>query len=283
MLFEAESARGVLGDRSELRAPVSRSGNRTGGDMINRTADRTIGKCALALSLALAAGAAAAQPGTFANPAQQGYATSSGGVVRSGFGLCWHTGSWSPEKAVAPCDALPRVKAPLPPVAAPEPKPALRLEPKIAAQPQPVPAPKPKPRAPVIERVSLDTELLFDFDRAVLRRAGRAKLEEIAVKLHGARIDSIEAIGHADRIASHSYNQELSEARAQAVKAFLSKLGLDPRSIHAEGHGETEPVTGERCDGLGPEHKENLKLIACLQPDRRVEVEVLGAMGGSQP
>jgi OOP family OmpA-OmpF porin len=143
--------------------------------------------------------------------------------------------------------------------------------------------PAPKPPAAVIHRVSLDTELLFDFDSAVLRAAGRAKLEEIALKLHGARIDSIELIGHADRIDSHSYNQELSEARAQAVKAFLSKLGLDPRTIHAEGHGETEPVTGERCDGLGPENKDNRKLIACLQPDRRVEVEALGAMRRGAP
>jgi OOP family OmpA-OmpF porin len=60
-------------------------------------------------------------------------------------------------------------------------------------------------------------------------------------------------------------------------------LGFDSRSIDAEGHGETEPVTGERCDGLGPEHKENIKLIACLQPDRRVELEVLGTKRDSQP
>ena len=75
----------------------------------------------------------------------------------------------------------------------------------------------------------------------------------------------------------------MSEARAQAVKAFLSKLGLDPRTIHAEGHGETKPVTGEHCDGLGPENKDNRKLIACLQPDRRVEVEALGAMRRGTP
>jgi OOP family OmpA-OmpF porin len=253
---------------------------------MNGTAGRTIRKCALALSLALAAGGTAAQPGTFANPAQPGYATSSGGVVRSGFGLCWHTRSWTPEKAVAPCDAVPRVEAPLPPAAA-APKPELRPEPppepKIASQPEPAPAPEPKPRAPVIQRVTLDTELLFDFDSAVLRPAGRAKLEEIALKLHRARIDRIEVIGHADRIDSHSYNQELSDARAQAVRAFLSKLGFDARTIHAEGHGETEPVTGARCDGLGPENRDNRKLIACLQPDRRVEVEALGAMRRRAP
>jgi OOP family OmpA-OmpF porin len=233
-------------------------------------------RAVFALSLALCAGAAAAQPGTFANPAQPGYATSSGGVVTSGYGLCWHTGSWTPDKAVAPCDAVPRVEIPLLPAAAPEPKPAPKAEPKIVAQPKPVPAPKPRAPAPVIQRVSIDTEVLFDFDSAVLRPAGRAKLYDIATKLHGAKVEGIEAVGHADRLDSHSYNQELSEERAQAVKAFLSKLGFDPRTIDSEGHGETEPVTGERCDGLGPERRENLKLVACLQPDRRVELEVRG-------
>jgi OmpA-OmpF porin, OOP family len=230
----------------------------------------------LALSLALCAGAAAAQPGAFANPALPGYATSSGGVVTSGYGLCWHTGSWTPDKSVAPCDAVPRVEVPLLPAAAPEPKLAPKPEPKIVVQPKLVPAPKRPPPAPVIQRVSIDSEVLFDFDSAVLRPAGRAELYEIAIKLHGAKIEGIEAIGHADRIASHSYNQELSEERAQTVKAYLATLGFDPATIYSEGHGETEPVTRERCDGLGAERRENLKLVACLQPDRRVELEVRG-------
>jgi OOP family OmpA-OmpF porin len=121
--------------------------------------------------------------------------------------------------------------------------------------------------------------VLFEFDRSVLRETEAAKLDRL---LQG-RFKRIKAVGHADRIASHSSNQELSEARAQAVKVYLSKFGLDPRSVHAQGHGETEPVTGERCDGLGPENKDNRKLIACLQPDRRVEVEALGAMRRGAP
>lgn len=229
------------------------------------------------LTLALGACTAAVGPGRLANPAQPGYVTSSGGIVHSGFGLCWHTRDWTPEKAVAPCDPVPVAEAPVQPVAAPEPKP----EPKVVAQPEPMPAPKPQPPAPTITRVSLDTELLFDFDRAVLRPAGRAKLDEIALKLHGAKIESIEATGHADRIASDAYNQELSEERAAAVKDYLVKLGFDPGTIDAEGRGEGEPVTGGRCNGLGPENGDNLKLVSCLQPDRRVELEVRGVKGGT--
>ena len=154
-------------------------------------------------------------------------------------------------------------------------------EPKVVAQPEPMPAPKPP--APTITRVSLDTELLFDFDSAVLRPTGRAKLEEIALKVRGARIEAIEAVGHADRIASESYNQELSEERAAAVKHYLVKLGFDPRTIDAEGRGETDPVTGGHCAGLGPENGDNLKLVRCLQPDRRVELEVRGVKGAMRP
>jgi OOP family OmpA-OmpF porin len=199
--------------------------------------------------------------------------TSAGGIVTNPFGARWHTRAWTPDKALTPCDQVAVAQAPVKPAAVvAQPVPAPKPEPKIAqAAPQPAPEP-----APVIERVALDIELLFEFDSAVLRAEGRAKLDDIALKLHRARIDSIEAIGHADRIASHGYNQELSEDRAAAVKDYLARLGFDPRDIRAEGHGEREPVTGSGCMGLGPENRENLKLVRCLQPDRRVELEVRG-------
>lgn len=236
---------------------------------------KRIALAALTLALGACASAPAPGPGRLVNPAQPGYATSSGGIVRSGFGLCWHTRSWTAEKAVAPCDPVALAQIQATTAAAPEPA-AAQVEPKIAA-----PAPRPqRKRAPVIQRVALDTELLFDFDSARLRPAGRAKLDEIALKLHGARIESIDAIGHADRIASHAYNQELSEERAAAVKAYLASLGFDGGEISAEGHGESEPVTGELCKGLGPENRYNLKLVRCLQPDRRVELEVRGVKRG---
>ena len=221
------------------------------------------------LTLALGA-CAGVGPGKRADPAHPGYVTSAAGIVTNPFGACWHTRAWTPAMALEPCDHVTVVQAPAPPA---PPKEATKIAQPALQQPAPQPAPEP---APVIERVALDTELLFDFDSAVLRAEGRGKLDEIAVKLHRARIDSIEAIGHADRIASHGYNQELSEDRAAAVKDYLARLGFDPRDIRAEGHGEREPVTGSRCMGLGPENRENLKLVRCLQPDRRVELEVRG-------
>jgi hypothetical protein len=47
--------------------------------------------------------------------------------------------------------------------------------------------------------------------------------------------------------------------------------------VTAQGKGESEPVTGADCQKMGPERGSNKKLVACLQPDRRVEIEVLGS------
>src|SRR4029079_6140695 len=84
------------------------------------------------------------------------------------------------------------------------------------------------------------------------------------------------AVGHADRIASENYNQKLSEERAAAVKTYLADKGVKPELVKAEGKGESEPVTGESWAKMGPERASNKKLVSCLQPDRRVEIEVIG-------
>ena len=84
------------------------------------------------------------------------------------------------------------------------------------------------------------------------------------------------AVGHTDRIGSEAYNQKLSIRRAEAVKAYLISKGIQPNRVYTEGKGEKQPVTGDKCRNLGPENQGNKKLIACLQPDRRVDVEVVG-------
>jgi OOP family OmpA-OmpF porin len=82
----------------------------------------------------------------------------------------------------------------------------------------------------------------------------------------------IRAVGHADRLGSEAYNQILSEDRAEAVKAYLVGKGIEPDRVRTEGRGATQPATkpGE-CAGGRSE-----KLIACLQPDRRVGIETAG-------
>ena len=104
-------------------------------------------------------------------------------------------------------------------------------------------------------------------------------------RIQDANLESIVATGHADRIGKEDANQKLSEARATAVKDYLDGK-VATQSIEVAGKGEADPVTGAACDRMGPERRSNRKLVDCLQPDRRVEIEVFGtrtAASDSQP
>jgi outer membrane protein OmpA-like peptidoglycan-associated protein len=120
--------------------------------------------------------------------------------------------------------------------------------------------------------ISLDAEALFDFDRSLVRSDDRMKLDNLVDGLQGVEYDTIVVVGHADRIGTRTYNQRLSERRANAVKSYLVKKGLTDDRIQTEGRGEFEPATDlKQCYGM---HKR--QLIDCLQPDRRVEITVTG-------
>jgi OOP family OmpA-OmpF porin len=216
---------------------------------------------AVAFALAALAGTTqAAVPGYVSNSTDQ--------VWTSPYGLCWKTTDWTPEKAAAPCDAVRRVEAPVPPPVAVAPAPP------VAVAPAPVPEPTPlvvAPPPPVIEQISLSSDVLFEFDKADLRPTGQQKLDEIADRLKGANVQLINMIGHADRIGDEKYNQQLSQKRAEAVKTYLSQKGVEETKVRTEGRGEAQPVTGNQCKG-----QTGAKLISCLQPDRRVDVEVRG-------
>jgi len=204
--------------------------------------------------------------------------------VTNPYGLCWRSGFWTPDMAAEPCDTAPRAAlAPAPVVvAAPPPPPAPAPEPAPVVKAEPAPAPAPvavapiEPPRPVLQKITLSTDVLFEFGKAELRDSGKKKLDEIAGGLQGANVDEILAVGHADRIASEDYNQKLSEQRAEAVKDYLVQRGITGEKVRIEGKGEALPVSGEDCKKLGAERASNKKLVACLQADRRVEIEVFG-------
>ncbi len=209
----------------------------------------------LATLLGLSVSALAQSPG-IDTKGTVGYAIDQRGyVVKSGFGLCWRTSFWTPAMAIEECDAD-LVKKPAP-VAAPEvPKPVA-----------PVAAPK-----PAAQKVTLAADALFDFNKANLRDEGKAKLDKLAADIQGIKLEVIIAVGHADRFGSDAYNQKLSEKRAEAVKAYLVAKGLEPNRIYTEGKGKKQPVTkADQCKGA-----KSKKTVDCLQPDRRVEIEVIG-------
>jgi len=223
-----------------------------------------------------------ASAGASAGVMEQGYVNSPEGInYRTAYGQCWRSGSWTPNMASEPCDATARASAPAPVVAAaPQPEPA----PAPQAQPEPAPLVQaaPEPRGPLLQKITLETDVLFGFDKAELRDEGRQKLDEIADGLKDAQVNEIVAVGHTDRIGSESYNAKLSERRAAAVKEYLVQKGVSAERIVAEGQGKQNPVTGGDCSKV-----KGQKLIECLQPDRRVDIEVFGtrevAATGEQP
>ncbi|HWI11345.1 MAG TPA: OmpA family protein [Burkholderiaceae bacterium] len=156
--------------------------------------------------------------------------------------------------------------------------------PRAAAPAYVEPAPAPvvaavAPPAPAVvvperRRVSFSADSLFSFDQSDVKPEGRKALDRFAKDLDGTRFEVITVEGHTDRLGSHAYNQKLSSRRAESVKTYLvSSGGVDSTKVTATGKGESASVTKpDDCKGTKP----SAKLIACLQPDRRVEVEVTG-------
>jgi OOP family OmpA-OmpF porin len=208
------------------------------------------------MPLAALAVAVFAMPFSAMAQSKQGYWTEPAGgdaVWRSGTGLCWRAGYWTPAMAIAECD--PDLVPKPAPAAAPTPPPP-------PPPPAPAPAPKPAPK-PVAEKVTLAADVLFDFDKSVLKPEGMAKLDDLAGKVKAINLEVVIAIGHTDSIGSDAYNQKLSVRRAESVKAYLVSKGVEPNRIYTEGKGEKQPVASNKT-------KEG------RQKNRRVEIEVIG-------
>jgi len=151
-----------------------------------------------------------------------------------------------------------------------------------AAEPEPVAAPKPVVVAPpppprkVVFSADSSVDSLFDFGKAIVKPTGKQALDRFAADLKGADYEVITVTGHTDRIGSRKYNQKLSERRAEMVKAYLvESAGIPASKIKTRGVDGAEPVTkpGECKSKKGA--RATKQLIACLAPDRRVEVEVI--------
>ena len=125
-----------------------------------------------------------------------------------------------------------------------------------------------------VEHINLKADALFKFDKSSVQDMlpkGVVELNELAAKLGDAyiKVNQIASVGHTDRLGSDSYNQGLSERRAQTVADYLQQRGVQAPFV-VRGMGETQPVVECSQDLKGQALKD------CLQPNRRVELEIQG-------
>jgi len=165
---------------------------------------------------------------------------------------CWRNSNWTPATAAPGCDG-----AIVPPAPAPAPAPA-----PVAVVPPPAPAPAPV-APPAATKVTYAADAFFDFDKSVLKPEGKAKLDDLVGKIKDINLEVIIAVGHTDSVGSDSYNQKLSVARSESVKAYLVSKGIEKNRVYTEGKGEKQPVADN-------------KTSEGRAKNRRVEIEVVG-------
>ncbi|MEO6917494.1 MAG: OmpA family protein [Collimonas sp.] len=124
------------------------------------------------------------------------------------------------------------------------------------------------------EKFALSVDTLFPFAKSSLDSilpAGRTALGDLAARIKSGYVSlsAIMVTGYADRIGSPESNQTLSLARAATVRDYLVGRGIDPGVFSIQGMGASQPVT--QC----PAGK-TAAIINCLQPDRRVTIDVSG-------
>ena len=143
--------------------------------------------------------------------------------------LCWRDNFWTPATAAAECDGAPKAA--------------------------PAPAPKAAPVAPVApvatsSKVTLLADALFDFDKSTLKPEGIQKLDGLVQKLKDVTVEVIIVVGFTDSVGTLAYNKKLSLRRAEAVKAYLVKNGIEASRVYTEGKAFAEPV-GDNKTAVG--------------------------------
>lgn len=200
--------------------------------------------------------------GAFAQ-AKDAYVQDARGVIvrNNNFGnkdigeLCWRTGFWTPAQAIAECGG-PAAPAPAAAVPPPAPRPPV---------PPPAPTPPPACTAPPTLKQTFAADSFFDTAKAVVKPAGKAKLDDLVSKIKTMTLEVVISVGHTDSVGGDAYNQKLSVRRAEAVKAYLVSKGIEANRVYTEGKGKKQPV----ADNKTAEGKAK---------NRRVEIEVVGSI-----
>jgi OOP family OmpA-OmpF porin len=203
--------------------------------------------------------AAAALSATVGAQEIHNWKSAAGDVWKNASGECWRDASWTPATAAPGCDGalMTPTAAPAPMAAAPA-APAAAVAPAAAA-----PAALAPVAAPASAKVTFDADAYFDFDKSALKPEGKAKMDDLVNKSKGMNLEVIIAVGHTDSVGADGYNQKLSVARAESVKAYLLSKGIEKSRVYTEGKGEANPVADN-------------KSAAGRAKNRRVDIELVG-------
>ena len=155
--------------------------------------------------------------------------------------------------------------------------------PRVAPPPPPPPpvamaAPPPPPPPPPARTINIAGDGTFAFDKATLTPTGRGRIDSALQDLKTAGIQprSVVIVGYTDPLGSTEYNQRLSVARANAVRDYMVSQGVPAGVIQSEGRGESDlKITEAECKSQGKARRRS-DLIACLEPNRRVEIRATG-------
>ncbi len=116
-------------------------------------------------------------------------------------------------------------------------------------------------------KITLNSEVSFDFDSAAIKPVFRPVLDKVAEILKRYRRTRIHVIGYTDNIGLAAYNQGLSERRAAAVARYLERRGVDSRRILSEGRGENEP-RADNATAAGRQLNRRVEML--IVPDRNI-------------
>ncbi len=187
---------------------------------------------------------------------------SAGNAVRGDTGTCWRAGIWTPALAnVIGCDGVMAKALPVTsPAEAPEQLATSPVEDNVVSE-QVIPS---TTTQEPFEKISFETETLFDFDKTALKNEGKQRLDLLASRLMDGVVQVVVALGHTDSLGAQAYNQQLSEKRARAVADYLSNKGIPNEKIFTEGRGGSQPIASNSSE-------------AGRAMNRRVEIEVVTA------